>query len=526
MHALSPTDSAFLWMETRNQPMHVAGLNIYTPPDGDPHAFVTRLMAHWSREVQAHRPFNLRPVLRMGLWYWEEDQEFELDYHLRHVALPQPGRIRELLALVSRVHGNLMDRNRPLWEAYVIEGLPGGRIATYTKIHHALIDGVTGAKLLAESLSTDPQQVRPPLWSMRFEKHPAARAPAKVPGLVQQIANAVRNGRDILPGVTSGLWDMLRGGDEGTAFPFQAPPSPFNVEISGSRRFAAQSYSLDRIQRIGRAHGATVNDVTLAICAGALRKYLQMQKALPRKPLIAMVPVSLHDQTDAGGNQVSLLLANLGTHLADPLRRLQHIVQSTAQAKARLAKMPRLQKMAHGITSISPMGPGMVTGTAEKHPLFNVVISNVPGPRETLYLNGARLDEVYPLSIVTHYLALNITISGYADRMGFGFIACRRSVPSLQRMLDFTDASIAELEASMPQAAPHKPKASAKSAVKASAKAPRKVAVKSPGKAPAKAPAKAPVKAAVTAAKTAAANPASKAAGAAPPARTPRRRVR
>lgn len=464
MQALSPTDSAFLWIETRNQPMHVAGLNIYSPPQGDAHGYVTRLLAHWGRFVTARKPFNLRPVLRMGLWYWEEDREFELDYHLRHVALPQPGRIRELLAMVSRVHGNLMDRNRPLWEAYVIEGLPGGRIATYTKIHHALIDGVTGARLLAESLSTTPQDVRDPLWSMRFDKHPAARPKAPVPGFLEQVANAVRSGREILPGVTSGLWDILRSGDDDTALPFQAPPSPFNVEISGSRRFAAQSYSLARIRTIGEAHGATVNDVTLAICAGALRKYLQAHKALPRKPLIAMVPVSLHGETDAGGNQVSLLLANLGTHLADPHKRLRHIVKSTAEAKARLARMPRLQKMAHGITSISPMGAGMVTGTSEKHPLFNVVISNVPGPRETLYLNGARLDEVYPLSIVTHYLALNITINGYGDQLGFGFIACRRSVPSLQRMLDYTDAAIAELEAGAAPAEPKAPRAAKRQA--------------------------------------------------------------
>ena len=154
----------------------------------------------------------------------------------------------------------------------------------------------------------------------------------------------------------------------------------------------------------------------------------------------------IRDRTDAGGNQVSLLLANLATHLRDPLKRLARIVQSTSEAKERLRSMPRLQKLAHGITSISPMGPAMVTGTAKQHPLFNVIISNVPGPRETLYLNGARLDEVYPVSIPTQYLALNITISGYGDKLGFGYIACRRSVPALQRMLDYTDESITELE--------------------------------------------------------------------------------
>jgi diacylglycerol O-acyltransferase / wax synthase len=162
-----------------------------------------------------------------------------------------------------------------------------------------------------------------------------------------------------------------------------------------------------------------------------------------------MVPVSLHGETDAGGNQVTLLLANLATHLADPVARLQAIVRSTSDAKLRLSAMPRLQKMAHGMTTVAPLGPAIITGSARKHPVFNVVISNVPGPKETLFLNGARLDEVYPVSIATHYLALNITISGYGDRLGFGYTACRRSVPALQRMLDYTDEAMAELEAAL-----------------------------------------------------------------------------
>ncbi len=453
VQALSPTDSAFLWMETRNQPMHVAGLNIYSPPDGAGADFVAAMLKRWGEHQSAQPPFNQRPVLRMGLWHWEPDREFELDYHLRHLALPHPGRIRELLIMVSRLHGNLLDRNRPLWEAYVIEGLPDGRFATYIKIHHALVDGVSGARMMANGLSTTATGHKPPLWAQNLRVGPPAAGAPQATGLLQQIGAIAKAGRDILPGIGSGLWDMLRLGagaaGSDAALPFQAPPSPFNVEISGSRRFAAQSYSLTRIRNIGAAGGATVNDVTLAICAGALRKYLMAQKKLPRRPLIAMVPVSLHGETEAGGNQVTLLLAKLATHLQDPLERLQAIVRSTTDAKRRLAAMPRLGKLAHGMTIVAPHGPGMVTGSARTRPVFNVVISNVPGPRETLYLDSARLDAVYPVSIVTHYLALNITISGYGDALGFGFTACRRSVPALQRMLDYTDESIAELEAAL-----------------------------------------------------------------------------
>ncbi len=482
MQALSPTDSAFLWMETRNQPMHVAGLNIYSPPPASGAQFIASLLADWGQHLSAASPFNQRPILRLGLWYWEEDTEFELDYHLRHLALPQPGRIRELLAMVSRLHGNLMDRNRPLWEAYVIEGLPGGRFATYIKIHHALVDGVAGARIMAESLSRTAQENKPPVWAQAFPMHPASKRASPPSGLIRQLANVARAGREILPGIGSGLWDIVRSGpaDSASALPFQAPPTPFNVEIAGSRRFAAQSYSLARFKCIGEATGATVNDVTLAVCAGALRKYLEVQNALPKKPLIAMVPVSLHAETDAGGNQVSLLLANLATHVRDPLKRLARIVQSTSQAKARLRAMPRLQKLAHGIASISPMGPAMLTGSAKQHPLFNLVISNVPGPGDTLFLNGAQLDEVYPVSIPTQYLALNITISGYADKLGFGYIACRRSVPTLQRMLDYTDQSILELEQALGQAAAQKAGPARTGAIKKIAR--KRVAVTASGK--------------------------------------------
>ncbi len=471
MQALSPVDSAFLWMESRHQPMHVAGLSIYTPPRNARPDFVGKLLTTWGQHLSACPPFNQRPALRLGLWCWEEDGEFELGYHLRHLVLPQPGRIRELLALVSRLHGNLLDRNRPLWEVYVIEGLPGGRFATYIKIHHALVDGVSGARMAAGSLSKSARGRKPPLWAQSWVTPAAARRSGQASGLMAQLANLVRAGREILPGIGSGVWDMLRAGPANSvlAVPFQAPATLFNVAISGSRRFACQSYSLARLKRICDATGATVNDVTLAICAGALRKYLQAQEALPKKPLIAMVPVSLRGEAEAeaAGNQVSLLLANLATHLRDPLKRLQRIVQSTNEAKERLSSMPRLQKLAHGIASISLMGPAMLTGSAGKHPLFNVIISNVPGGRETLFLDGARLDEVYPVSIPTQYLALNITISGYGDKLGFGFIACRRSVPTLQRMLDYTDESILELEQALAKPA---------SSVKSRAKRPARVA--------------------------------------------------
>ncbi len=457
MKPLSPTDAMFLWLEQRRHPMHVAGLQLYTPPPGAGKDFVKELLEGWRKHTVAQPPFNLRARFRLGHWFWEDDTEFELDYHVRHSALPQPGRIRELLALVSRLHGALMDRTRPLWELNVIEGLADGRIAVYAKVHHAMFDGVAAARMLAAVLSEDPTEERPPLWAQRRpartpHAESAPTTPAPTPSRFEPLLGVLRAGAEIMPGIGSGLWEIVRAAHlhPSDAKPFQAPPTMFNVAISGSRRFAAQSYSLERIKALGKAAGATVNDVTLAVCSGALRRYLQAQNALPDKPLIAMVPVSVRSADhEEGGNHVAMLLANLATNVEDPLARLKLIKESTTAAKERLGKMSRLEQVAHAAAMATPMGPSILTGYAKKRPIFNLVISNVPGPKKPLYMNGLPLDEIYPVSIPMDYMALNITIGGYCDQLGFGYTACRRSVPGLQRFLDHTDESLRELEAAL-----------------------------------------------------------------------------
>ncbi|MEO8554314.1 MAG: wax ester/triacylglycerol synthase family O-acyltransferase, partial [Kofleriaceae bacterium] len=370
------------------------------------------------------------------------------DYHLRHSALPRPGRIRELLSLVSRLHGTLMDRTRPLWEVNLIEGLADGRVALYVKVHHAMFDGVAAMKMMTHLLTPDATEMKPPIWAQVREKRerPAQAAEEHPPGLLER---ALKMGAEIFPGVQSGLRELVRDETLAHAQPYQAPPTMFNVRISGSRRFAAQSFSLDRFQAIGKAASATVNDVTLAICSGTLRRYLLAHDALPDKPLTAMVPVSVRDPNQDGGNALAILIANLATHLEDPLERLKLIVESTTLAKDRLAKMSKLERVAHAAAMSAPMGASMVTGHAKRRPIYNVVISNVPGPKQKLFLNGMRLDESYPVSIPVDYLALNITITGYNNELGFGYTACRRSVPQLQRMLDYTDEALTELESAL-----------------------------------------------------------------------------
>lgn len=452
MHIVAPADLMFLLLEAPNSPMHVAGLNIYTPPENASPTFVAELLANWKRYRKALPPFNQHPVQHLGVWFWEEDKYFDPDCHIQHLALGKDASMQDLQALVARLHSDLLDRQRSLWEACIIEGLPGGRFATYVKIHHALVDGVSGAKMIEQNLARSPDEQKAPFWAYKFPGHthakPVAEAESRSAHLLSEITSALHAGQEIIPGMLSGVWDILRPAhaETGEALPLQAPPTALNIAIGNARSFAAQPYSLERLQRLGHACGATVNDIALAMCAGALRRYLLIHHSLPRRSLVAMVPVSLHQAGSAEGNQVGLLLAKLATQIADPRKRLQAIVQSTRTAKHHLQSMSRLEKWSYIAPMVALLAPLMATGQALQHPLFNVIISNVPGPRETLYLNGARLEEVYPVSIPTDYLNLNITITGYGDILGFGYIACGHAVPDAQCLVDYTNQALMELE--------------------------------------------------------------------------------
>jgi diacylglycerol O-acyltransferase len=450
MKALSPSDSVFLLLEGRRQPMHVGGLQLLTPPADAGDDFVGRVFAAIRENPMALPPFNQHLKMRFGHWHWTQDQDFDIEHHVRHSALPRPGRIRELLALVSRLHGTLLDRSRPLWETHLIEGLADGRVAVYSKVHHALFDGVSAMRTMHAALSENvKERDRPPFW--QYEKPRRARSHRQVAAAppMQALAQAVRSNARIIPGVARGLWDLVRHSDDpADVTPMQAPPSMLNVRISGARRFAAQSYAFSRIQAICKRHRATINDVSLAICAGALREYLLSHDALPETPLIAMVPVSVRaaDGPD-DGNQISLILANLGTHIADPAERLATIVASTRHAKARMTQMTRIEQIAYAAAVASPLPASSLLGFDRIHPVFNLVISNVPGPTKPLYWNGAHVDEMYPVSIPIDGQALNITLTSYCDQVAFGFTACRRALPQMQRLLDYSEAALEALEA-------------------------------------------------------------------------------
>lgn len=451
MKPLSPADAMFLMIEGRRQPMHVGGLQLFTPPAGAGKHFVTELVEMLRGYETPESPYNLRPVFRMGRWHWVEDEQFDLEHHFRHSSLPNPGRIRELLTLVSRWHSSMLDRSRPLWEIHMIEGLADKRFALYGKVHHAMFDGVAAMKITTSTFApTRGKEQMPPWWAVPKPKR--TRSTLNEPAVMNPISAIVQSLGDnyrVFPGMAKGMWELVRSSktDPLEAKPYQAPKSIFNTKVSASRRFAAQSFPIARIKAVGKATGATLNDVVLAMCSGAMRDYMKQQRALPKEPLIAMVPVSVRAADGPEeGNQISLILANLATHVSDPGKRLQQIVGSTKRAKAKLQQMTRVEQIAYAAASMSPMPLTMLLGADRVRPPFNVVISNVPGPAKTLYWNGARLDEMYPVSIPIDGVALNITLTSYVDTIGFGYTACRRALPSMQRLLEYTETALRDLE--------------------------------------------------------------------------------
>ncbi len=478
MQYMPVTSSMFLIAETREQPMHVGGLQLFVPRAGQT---AEELADEWQAaftsgcevsEVFRRRP--AQPFSLVGSLAWSVDDDIDIHYHVRRIALPKPGRIRELFHYVSLNHSTLLDRSRPMWEAHLIEGLADGRLALYTKIHHSLVDGVSALRLLERTLSTDPEdRTGTTPWDTRLftkktaatveidglapappDEAPEQRTDAETGGLFDELRKSIGAVADVagqvagmVPAVGHVAWKAARDHDFISPGYF-APRSMFDVPIGSARRFAANHWSISRLRAVAEALDVTLNDVVLAMCSSALRGYMIDNGTLPSEPLIAMVPVSMHVGGEDDGNAVSAVMANLATNDPDPAARLQTLVASMRASKNVIRGLRPLQALALGAATIAPLAfmsiPGFVNYTP---PQFNLVISNIPGPTQQLYWNGARLDGVYPVSIPTSGNALNITLTSTADQMGFGLIGARAQLPSLQRLLDHLEDGLVELEA-------------------------------------------------------------------------------
>jgi diacylglycerol O-acyltransferase len=459
---LDPTSAAFLYAEKRSMPMHVGGLQLFKKPEGAGRNYV-REMYDEMRQVEDIAPLYLkrphRSIRTAGQWVWEDDEQFDIEHHVRHSALPKPGRIRELLELTSRLHSTRLARERPLWESHIIEGLRDGRVAMYHKTHHALVDGVSAMRLLASVLSTDPdERDMPAMWARQPKR---AKPPKTVDRVEQHLSDlpvqALRSALGITAeaaGMPAALVKTLSKGlrNETSSLSLYAPRTILNQNITGSRRIAAQDWPIDRLRAIGRATGATLNDVVLAMCSGAMRTYLLELNALPDTSLVAMVPVGLKAKQSQiasaeGGNAVGAVMIQLATDQPDPADRLARVHRSMVDGKRALSSMTPVQILAMSALGQTPaiLGP-ILRMQGIVRPPYNLIISNVPGPRTTHYWNGAQLLGTYPLSIPINGMALNITCTSYDGNMAFGLTGCRRTVPHLQRLLTHLDDEVKALE--------------------------------------------------------------------------------
>jgi WS/DGAT/MGAT family acyltransferase len=444
MKALGTVDTSFLLAEDRQMPMHTGGLMLFSYPEGAHEAWLHETFSANDDPDAVQYPFNQKlawPLRRLGLPHWVADQGLDTHYHVRHSALPKPGRYREMFSLVSRLHSTRLHRDRPLWEAHIIEGVEDNRFALYMKTHHSMIDGVGAMRMLRACLSPDPEERSMPApWNMARPRG-QSRAPEGSRSALAATAGA-------MGGVLKFAAAVRHRDKHGMIAPFQTPQTILNGRVTGSRRLVAQSWPLQRIKTVAKALDATVNDIVLAMSGGALRRYLIDQNALPEQPLTAMTPVSFRPaDADIEGNSFSVLFATLATELGDSLDRLRAIQRSMGEAKRLLKGMNSAEiPIFTSVVALPVLVPHLLRVSGRTRPTFNVTVSNVPGPQEPLYWNGAPLEGMYPLSIVSHGQALNITVTSCGASLDFGIVACRRSVPSAQRLIDHLDEALVELE--------------------------------------------------------------------------------
>ncbi len=469
MQQLSGLDAAFLALETRHMYGHVGSVCVLDPATAPQPLTLERLTRLVEQRLPLIPPFRRRLVnvpLGLDQPYWIDDPDFDLEYHVRELALPAPGNDRQLADQVARLHARHLDRHRPLWELYLISGLEGGRAAVYTKVHHAAIDGVSGNDILTAVLDRAPEgRELPDLPAWRAEPRPTALGmlfrsalslaghPARAARLSYELAlsapELVRTATPVLVGDRG-----LRRPDD-VVLPsarLRAPGTPFNRPIGPHRRWSFRTVPFADVRAVKSALGLTVNDVVMALCAGALRRWLREHAALPAGPLVAAVPVSVRTEQDRGvaGNRISTLIAPLPTHLADPLERLRAAHQAMRAAKEQHGALPA-DLLADVTQFAMPALAGQAARLAARLRLvervnpFNLFISNVPGPPGPLYYAGARLLACYPVSAIADGQGLNITVMSYGGGLHFGLLADRELVPDLDRLADLLVEELAEV---------------------------------------------------------------------------------
>jgi diacylglycerol O-acyltransferase len=450
MERLSGLDASFLYLENPNLHMHVVMTSVVDPatvPGGYSFARMKELIAERLPLAPVFQRRLVEVPLRWGHPVWVDDPDFDIDYHVRLAAVPKPGGLRELAAIAGDIAGRQLDRSKPLWEMWIIEGLANDRVGFVTKMHHSTVDGVSGAELLSIlfDLEPDPGPTPPPPERVHDDGIPsnlellgtATVGRAMLP--FKLIRDLVRTGSRVLDVRKVRIGSEERPGLGKAALPLSAPRTSFNGSLSRRRTVAFTAIGLDDVKRLKSAMGTTVNDVVLAVCTGALRSFLLRGDELPTKPLVAVVPVSVRTTTAnaRGSNKVSSMFVQLPSQLDDPLERLEAIHQGTKGAKEEhnaLGADTLLNWAEHATPNLFANAARLYSRMqlADRHrPIANLVISNVPGPDFPLYLGGAELECGFPLGPVMEGMGVNITIMSYRGIMYWGIISCPENMPKV-----------------------------------------------------------------------------------------------
>jgi diacylglycerol O-acyltransferase / wax synthase len=461
MKQLSALDATFLHVEDRRVLGHVASLIVLDPSTrgGPVNADVIR--EYIAARIHLLPPLTWRLVtvpLGLDLPYWVVDPDLDLDFHVRGIALPHPGTQQQLAEQVARLVARPLDRTYPLWELYVIEGLADGRVGVMTKLHHSAVDGKAGVRILSTLLSPEPDQPAPPPPPRPVS---AGRVPTEAEmllrgwmGLLMKPEQALRLGLQLSRELAASAQRLGLDGLRELGRPQPTVPRlPFNHTLSSRRSWAFGSFGLDEVRAVKNTHDVTVNDVVMALCTGALRRWLLDHDALPDVPVLAMVPISVRtaEESDTPGNQVSEVVVPLPTHLHDPVERLLHIHDSMRAARAQHDALPAVllqefgQFTAPAAAEFAARAAASLRWADRVALPFNLVISNVPGPREPLYYAGALMEAIYPVSMIADGVGLNITVHSYRDHLDVGLISTPELIPDLWSFPAHLHAALAEL---------------------------------------------------------------------------------
>jgi diacylglycerol O-acyltransferase / wax synthase len=478
MESLTGLDAAFLSFETQNAPLQVGAVIVLEPP-GKQLLFSDSARFGYAKRLIEQRLYLAPPLRRravdvpfgLGQPVWIEDPELDIDAHVKRARLPTPGSSVELSEIVAEMLARPLDRTRPLWEMVMTEGLEGGRNALVVKLHHAMLDGVSGASLLASflDLGPRPRELEPVAEPWEPEVVPSASSlvrsavatAVREPGFA---AGALQRSVRVLAGLAEQHRKMTAGGVTPAPGPFKAPRTSLNGAVSTRRSFAMASLSLDEVKMVGRHFGVTVNDVMMTVVSGALRGLLERRGEDVDSPLVAMIPVSTREKTDGPaantegtlGNRVSAMLVSLATTVDDPIERLLAVAESSRASKSRTEVLgPRV------VDDLAQLFVPALTTRAAKlvsnlklfdkiAPVFNVTLSNVPGPQFDLWFGGCRVEALYPIGPIVDGVGLNITAMSYTGRVYLGLLGCRRLVPDVDVLAELLEESLDELLAEVP----------------------------------------------------------------------------